>query len=109
MSWLSANPARIIDAITFFSAILQAALQLGLSVTSWFRTPSHNAVVGKHPDSQHQIGTAADLVPDPGTDRAAVIAHFQHLGYTVIDEGDHLHVQKYSHTENPLAKELAHP
>lgn len=103
MSWLTADPARIVQAINFFQAILEVAIQLGLSITSYFRTPSHNAIVGGTPSSQHLGGIAADLVPDATTDRTAAIAALQAKGLTVIDEGTHLHVQAYPHHSNPLA------
>lgn len=66
--------------------------------TSWYRNPRENRDVGGHPESQHLVGLAIDLVADrfaPGT------------GLTVLDEGDHFHVQYLPHgVAGPLVRAL---
>jgi len=66
---------------------------LGGSVTSWGRTPRHNAAVGGDPRSLHLDWRAVDVVYDtmPPLDRAQDVA--RQLGLYVHREGDHDHVR----------------
>ena len=66
----------------------------GFVVTSWYRDPARNASVGGAAKSQHLIGLAIDLA-GPSHGKAALAAELQAEGFTVIDEGDHLHVQTF--------------
>jgi len=59
----------------------------GMSVTSWWRSPTHNAAVGGVADSRHLIGLAWDVVPVTRENEAKL----ESLGLKVINEGDHLH------------------
>jgi len=61
---------------------------------NWYRTAEHNSRVGGKPSSQHRYGTAVDLVV-PSGQRFAVTNALRRQGFTVIDEGDHLHVQAF--------------
>lgn len=61
----------------------------GMSVTSWWRSPWHNAEVGGVKASLHLLGLAWDVVPVTDGNAAKLAA----LGLTVINEGDHLHSQ----------------
>jgi hypothetical protein len=66
----------------------------GASVTSWIRTPMHNAVVGGVPASRHLLGLAVDVVynlptPEGVTRQGAADA----LGLHLIIEHDHDHVE----------------
>lgn len=61
----------------------------GFTVTSWWRTPWHNAEVGGVKASLHLLGLAWDVLPV--TDANAIA--LRSLGLTVINEGDHLHAQ----------------
>jgi len=69
-------------------------LLCNFSVTSWIRSPNHNAALGGVPTSRHLMGLAVDVVFDnpadaPGFQEAALT-----LGLQVLFEGDHLHVQE---------------
>lgn len=66
-----------------------AIAQKGMTVTSWWRSPWHNAEVGGVKASLHLLGLAWDVVPV--TDGNAMM--LASLGLTVINEGDHLHAQ----------------
>ena len=63
----------------------------GVTVTSWWRLPWHNAEVGGKLFSLHQLGLAWDLYPDGPVTQAQVIA--TGLPAKIVSEGDHLHVQ----------------
>lgn len=60
----------------------------GYTVTSWWRTPAHNAEVGGVPNSLHMLGLAYDVVPVTSENIAAL----QDLGFRVLIENDHLHL-----------------
>ena len=57
---------------------------------SWYRTISHNREVKGARFSQHLLGLALDMSPDPKTEAA-----FRAAGWIAVPEGDHLHVQVY--------------
>lgn len=60
----------------------------GLTVTSWFRTPFKNELVGGVPNSKHQYFMAIDAVP--ANERTMQI--MRDAGFKkVINEGDHIH------------------
>lgn len=61
-------------------------------LTSWWRSPAHNARVGGHPRSRHLRGTAVDVVLSAGF-RRAFIEDAEWVGLRALDEGDHVHVQ----------------
>lgn len=77
-----------------FVAAARVGLQPGSFVTSWWRSPSHNVSVGGSADSQHQLGTAFDVVAAPGQ-RAEQAAQLRRAGFRVVDEMSHLHVQVF--------------
>lgn len=79
----------------FSSALDQAVGHLDVTLVNWFRSAAHNQAVGGVVNSQHRWGTAVDLVPDPSVDRAEQIRRLKAVGFAVIDEGDHLHVQAF--------------
>jgi len=64
----------------------------GSTMSSWWRTVAHNASVGGNAESQHLIGLAIDVAP-----KVSIDAFRKKLPrpYTLIDEGDHLHVQMF--------------
>lgn len=64
----------------------------GATMTSGVRTAERNAQVGGQPNSQHLTGTAADFAMAPGI-KPAFMARVRQMGYTPIDEGDHVHIQ----------------
>lgn len=48
--------------LTFIGDVMFVCEHHGLSVSSWYRHPAHNAVVGGHPKSRHLTWDAFDLV-----------------------------------------------
>lgn len=79
-----------------FLLVLGAALvhrSAPFEVTSWYRDREHNSAVGGRSASQHLIGCALDVVPRPGVTVEEVAEGFRALGFTVVVEPDHVHVQ----------------
>jgi hypothetical protein len=76
---------RLVAVAGFFPAIV---------ATSWWRSPSNNAAVGGHPRSQHLLGLAVDVVLPP-SERADFVALCEYVGLVAIDEGTHVHVQRF--------------
>lgn len=66
--------------------------QFGLTPTSILRSPQHNADVGGVPNSFHLTGQAADWVVPP-SQKPQFVAQAKQMGYQVIDEGDHVHIE----------------
>jgi len=67
-------------------------------ITSWFRSPLENVRAGGHPDSQHLVGLAFDVVPGKGTSRLAIneaAQIFRRFGFTVDPAKRHIHVQTF--------------
>lgn len=75
--------------VGIYALLLEANIQSGGTITRWWNSIEGNRLRGGDADSQHQIGWAIDVVPVT----AARAAAFRARGLTVIDEGDHLHVQ----------------
>ncbi len=68
----------------------------GVRLASWWRDSDRNATVGGHPQSQHLYALATDWAGDPlALRQLEVMAEF--YGLTAVNEGDHLHVQRYPH------------
>jgi hypothetical protein len=63
----------------------------GFTVTSWWRSPWHNTEVGGVKRSLHQLGLAFDVVPMDD----ATIQKAQDLGFNVLIEDNHLHLQLF--------------
>jgi len=61
----------------------------GMTVTSWWRSPSKNSEVGGVGDSLHLMGLAWDVIPVTQENYDLL----RNAGLRVIDEGDHLHAQ----------------
>ncbi len=83
------TPAAFADAVRAYCARMRG------SVTSWIRTPEHNALVGGALESAHLYQLGADVVyePAPRPDEAKGKAAAARLGLTLIREGDHDHLQ----------------
>ena len=95
--------ARIIENAVrgpFWRAFIGAANRAILSsdpelrVTSWHRTKAVNRACGGHPESQHLVGAAIDVVPSRGK-WAEVETAFRAEGFVVVRESDHIHVQAW--------------
>jgi len=77
----------------FFSAVWAGYYRYGkpMQVTSWWRTVSRNADAGGHPESQHLVGTAFDVLPaDPALEGAMEMA-----GFIGVMRPTHLHLQAF--------------
>ncbi|MUV13595.1 D-Ala-D-Ala carboxypeptidase family metallohydrolase [Noviluteimonas gilva] len=75
------------------AAIQQLAGRFGGQISSMVRTPEHNREVGGVPNSQHIRGTAGDVVIGDPAMRRSYMEAAKGMGFSVIDEGDHLHTQ----------------
>lgn len=80
----------------FAQRVYQLSYSFPFQVTSFIRSRSHNYEVGGVSDSQHLLGTAADLVPTSGSlaDLADWARGSGLFGFVLL-EGDHVHVQLY--------------
>lgn len=80
--------------LLFLSDAYTLCRDLDASVTSWFRTPARNSLVGGVPASYHLRGLAVDCVLDHDTpeNRTAFAHRARQLGLRTIDERDHIHV-----------------
>lgn len=81
------TPAEFLDALRAYCAATSG------SVTSYGRTPKHNHAVGGVAASAHLLWLAADVVYDPGTDRATRGPLAERVGLVLIIEDDHDHLQ----------------
>jgi len=79
----------------FVWALLQVPWPHGTRVSSYYRSAETNRRVGGMPDSQHQLGTAVDLVAPFGEFDPFVLDQAEALGLTVVRERSHLHVQLF--------------
>lgn len=62
--------------------------------TSWYRDRINNERVGGDPRSQHLLAWAVDGVVQ-ATDLNSFVQAASQLGFTVVDEGDHVHLQAF--------------
>ena len=76
----------------FYQIAFAIGADLNVRVTSFQRTRRHNAEVGGAELSQHLVATAWDV---SGPDQDVYAARARAAGLTVIDEGDHVHVQLF--------------
>ncbi len=75
---------------------LVPAIPAGVHLASWFRDPLWNANVGGHASSQHLYALATDWDGDPlALRQLELFAAFR--GLVAVNEGDHLHVQRFPH------------
>jgi hypothetical protein len=73
----------------FVNALWYAYHRTPFQVTSWWRSPQHNAEVGGDADSQHQLGTAVDVIP------AAAGSALRAAGFVVVTYSSHAHAQAF--------------
>ena len=64
-----------------------------VGVSSWWRSPHHNQAVGGHPDSQHLLALAIDFQT---AEPQLAVTDLTQLGLVALNEGDHVHVQRFS-------------
>jgi len=79
----------------FIEFVAQLCEEFGGSITSWVRTKKRNTMVGGHPRSRHMTGFGVDVVLDEETSIPAFRDAAYALGLSVLDEGDHLHIQPF--------------
>lgn len=82
----------------FIESVAQLCVEFGGSVTSWIRTMKRNTIVGGHPRSRHMTGFGVDVVLDEESHIPAFRDAAYQLGLSVLDEGDHLHIQPFGPT-----------
>lgn len=73
---------------------------LNVAISSFHRTRSHNVEVGGAETSQHLLAIAWDVV---GPDALVYAQRARAAGLVVIEEGDHVHVQRYPRGVLPAA------
>jgi hypothetical protein len=71
-----------------------AVAGLPLTLTSWGRTISRNRAVGGAARSQHLLWTAADFAGSRSA-KLEAMRRARALGLVALDEGDHLHLQRW--------------
>ncbi len=78
----------------FFSALQAYCGRTGASVTSYYRTPLHNASpeVKGHPNSLHMLWLAADVTYDQPIPRAERELAARRVGIKILIEADHDHL-----------------
>jgi len=76
----------------FVAGVQNAAVDLDLTATSWWRSAARNAAVGGHPYSQHLVGWALDVA---GPDQQQFAKRARQLGLIAVQEADHVHVQLF--------------
>ena len=82
-----------------WSRVGAPAVALGAGITSGYRWPELNTLIGGSPTSYHLTGHALDLSPPPGRDAAWLLEELQKAGVQWRDaivyaprDGGHLHV-----------------
>lgn len=75
----------------FYEKVVEVCIKHQCSITSWVRSPKHNAAVGGVPNSKHLTGQAVDAIVDGNY--KAFIEDARSLGLKVIRESDHVHLE----------------
>lgn len=79
--------------IDFCLGILTLSSEFEFSITSWFRSLPRNTMVGGAINSFHLIGMGADIILDEFEDKENFKRRAQGLGFRVINEKGHIHLQ----------------
>lgn len=82
--------------IVDYLRLLIPHIPAGVHLASWFRDADRNATVGGHPESQHLYALATDWTGDPLALRQFELFVEAH-DLVAINEGDHLHIQRFPH------------
>jgi hypothetical protein len=77
----------------FMESVICLALKYNASVSSWGRTPEHNAEVGGHPQSWHMLWLGMDVIFKPMVKNVEFEGDADLLGLQAIFEGDHYHLE----------------
>lgn len=77
----------------FVHSVMVLALKYRGSVSSWGRTPAHNAAVGGHPESWHMLWLGMDVVLDDMEKNEGFERDADLLGLEAVFEGDHYHLE----------------
>lgn len=77
----------------FTRAVRQFCDSTNASITSWKRTAERNAEIGGVPGGPHVFWLAVDVVYDRAPLLAERLRIAHTLGLTLLDEGDHDHLQ----------------
>ncbi|MEE8509324.1 MAG: D-Ala-D-Ala carboxypeptidase family metallohydrolase [Myxococcota bacterium] len=82
------------ELIAFLTQLSRLQIGPSIRITSWWRDAVTNRRVGGHPQSQHLLGLAIDLVGEESELRSIVSQVGQlSLGVEAIRETGHLHIQ----------------
>ena len=79
--------------LDFHQTLITLSTHFRFSQTSGYRTTKRNQAVGGVPDSRHLYWLAVDVVLDDPLDTAAFVKEAVRQGLSVLEEGDHLHIQ----------------
>lgn len=77
----------------FYMAVLAICIFFQASMTSGYRTKARNQIVGGADNSKHLNGYAFDIVPDHPSDSEGIALHARSMGFDVVNEGDHVHIE----------------
>ena len=99
-SWLrvAGPPPGIADGLarcdieTFMCQLGQLRIPPNTRASSWWRSVEINRREGGHPNSQHLVGLAVDLVV-PESEHTLFVEQLLQLGLRFVVESDHIHIQ----------------
>ena len=80
------------DIKRFALAITEYCAEANASITSWYRTPKRNKLVGGRPNSRHLKGLAADVVYDEALGKAHRTGIAKRYGLVILFEKTHDHI-----------------
>lgn len=84
------TPGQMLD------QILPSVMEAGATISSTYRSRKHNAKVGGVAKSWHTVGLALDVTDffNPES-RELFIWRVRQMGFQVVEESDHVHVEAY--------------
>jgi len=106
---LIAPPSDIVQATlpelrAFLIKLLPTPVPESTRITSWWRDPRFNAQIGGHPESQHLVGLALDIVT---SDPLLLAENLRRQDLVAIVETSHVHVQFWpAGVAGPLIRSL---
>jgi len=84
--------ALLPELIQFFEGLRGVRVGRSIRVTSWWRSSVDNRRVGGHPDSQHRLGLALDLIGEE-EELLELLLDVRQVGMVAVLEPTHLHIQ----------------